>query len=84
VAFIDIGLPGIDGYEVARRLRDEHGSGIYLVALTGYGRPEDRTRTRDAGFDLHLTKPADLERADAIVRAAPREPARRVGVRPVG
>jgi signal transduction histidine kinase/CheY-like chemotaxis protein len=84
VAFVDIGLPDIDGYEVARRLRAEHGSGIYLVALTGYGRPDDRARTRDAGFDLHLTKPADLDRADAIVRSAPGAGRARADVSPVG
>jgi signal transduction histidine kinase/CheY-like chemotaxis protein len=84
VAFVDIGLPGIDGYEVARRLRAEHGAGIYLVALTGYGRPEDLARTRDAGFDLHLTKPVDLARADAIVRSAPPVGAQRADVSPVG
>ncbi|HET9598300.1 MAG TPA: hybrid sensor histidine kinase/response regulator, partial [Anaeromyxobacteraceae bacterium] len=57
VAFIDIGLPGFDGYEVARRVRRRLGGRVRLVALTGYGRPEDRARSRDAGFDAHLTKP---------------------------
>jgi signal transduction histidine kinase len=60
VALIDIGLPGIDGYEVARRARAELGRDVFLVALTGYGRAEDRSRALDAGFDAHLTKPADL------------------------
>jgi signal transduction histidine kinase/ActR/RegA family two-component response regulator len=60
VALIDIGLPGIDGYEVARRARAELGHDVFLVALTGYGRSEDRSRALDAGFDAHLTKPADL------------------------
>ena len=53
----DIGLPGADGYAVARELRSD-GPKIPPVALTGYGQPEDRQRARDAGFDSHLTKPA--------------------------
>lgn len=60
VALIDIGLPDVDGYEVARRLRGTpHGKAAYLVALTGYGQPEDRKRAMDAGFDTHLVKPVD-------------------------
>ena len=58
VALIDVGLPGLDGYEVARQVRRmATGNGIRLVAVTGYGQPYDRTRAREAGFDLHLTKP---------------------------
>jgi signal transduction histidine kinase/ActR/RegA family two-component response regulator len=57
VAIIDIGLPGIDGYEVARRMRADAGQGLTLIALTGYGFPEDRERSRAAGFDRHLVKP---------------------------
>ena len=68
VAIVDIGLPQMDGYEVARLLREEHGRTPYLVALTGYGRPEDRDRARAAGFDLHLTKPVDLVRVQEILR----------------
>jgi PAS domain S-box-containing protein len=65
VALLDIGLPGMDGYEVGRRLRAASGSaGILLVALTGYGQEEDRRRTRDAGFDHHFVKPI---RPDAIL-----------------
>jgi PAS domain S-box-containing protein len=59
IVFVDIGIPGLDGYEVAARLRSEHGPGLKLVALTGYGREEDRRRARDAGFDRHLTKPLE-------------------------
>ncbi|MBX9582471.1 MAG: CHASE3 domain-containing protein [Gemmataceae bacterium] len=56
----DIGLPGLDGYEVARRIRDEAaGKRPVLVALTGYGEEDDRRRAREAGFDHHFTKPAD-------------------------
>jgi signal transduction histidine kinase len=61
VALVDIGLPGIDGYEVARRLRQDPGArAIRLIALTGYGLEEDQRRVLEAGFDLHLVKPVDL------------------------
>jgi CheY-like chemotaxis protein len=59
IAFVDIGLPGLDGHEVAREIRREPlGHQVTLVALTGYGFPEDRERTYAAGFDRHLVKPA--------------------------
>jgi len=60
---LDVGLPVMDGYEVARRLRTAYadGSSVRLFALTGYGQEEDRRRARDAGFDHHLVKPIDLE-----------------------
>ncbi|MDC3960419.1 hybrid sensor histidine kinase/response regulator [Polyangium jinanense] len=62
VVFLDLGLPGMDGYEVARQLRRESwGKEIRLVALSGYGRDEDRERSRAAGCDLHLTKPPNFE-----------------------
>jgi signal transduction histidine kinase/CheY-like chemotaxis protein len=60
VLLVDIGLPTLDGYEVARTVRRELGREPYLVALTGYGQPEDRARALAAGFDVHLTKPVDL------------------------
>jgi CheY-like chemotaxis protein len=60
VALVDIGLPLMDGFEVARRVRAAVGSEIFLVALTGYGQPEDRARAAAAGFDAHVTKPMDL------------------------
>jgi CheY-like chemotaxis protein len=59
VALIDIGLPGCDGYEVATAIRDALGARIRLVALTGYGLPEDEQRARGAGFDEHIVKPVD-------------------------
>jgi CheY-like chemotaxis protein len=60
VALIDIGLPDLDGYEVARQIRaTPHGKAAYLVALTGHGEPEDRRRALAAGFDAHLVKPVD-------------------------
>jgi signal transduction histidine kinase len=68
VALVDIGLPGIDGYEVARRLRKEDGTrNIRLIALTGYGLADDQRRVLEAGFDLHLVKPVDINQLlDAI------------------
>ena len=60
VVLLDIGLPGMDGYEVARRLRQQPPlQRSLLIALTGYGQPEDRKRSRAAGFDYHLVKPVD-------------------------
>jgi PAS domain S-box-containing protein len=59
VVLVDIGLPDLDGYEVARRLRRQLATRIPLVALTGYGQPEDRARATDAGFDAHLVKPIE-------------------------
>jgi PAS domain S-box-containing protein len=68
IVLCDIGLPGFDGYAVARRLRQEKElNGIYLVAISGYGRDGDQQRARDAGFNLHLSKPVDLEKVDAIL-----------------
>ena len=62
VAIVDIGLPDMDGYEVARRLRALAASRtVALIALTGYGQEEDQARARDAGFDAHLVKPLDVE-----------------------
>ena len=59
VALVDIGLPGIDGYEVARRIRAFGTRRPLLIALTGYGQPEDRRRATEAGFDSMLVKPVD-------------------------
>jgi CheY-like chemotaxis protein len=70
VVFIDIGLPGLDGYGVARRVRAALGTAVYLIAVTGYGQPDDRRRAPEAGFDLHLTKPIDV-RAVARMLARP-------------
>jgi signal transduction histidine kinase/ActR/RegA family two-component response regulator len=62
VVLLDIGLPGMDGYEVARRIRAlPNGDDVLLVAVTGWGQEEDRLRSRQAGFDEHLTKPVDSE-----------------------
>lgn len=63
VVLLDLGLPRVSGYEVARRLRGETGlpadPSVLIVAVSGYGRERDRQAAREAGFDLHLTKPAD-------------------------
>jgi PAS domain S-box-containing protein len=61
VALVDIGLPGMDGYEIARSVRaSDEANDIYMVAVTGYGRPEDRARALDAGFDAYIVKPLDV------------------------
>jgi two-component system CheB/CheR fusion protein len=62
VAILDIGMPGMDGYEVCRRLRAEPwGASIHVIALTGWGADEDLRRTNAAGFNVHLVKPVDRE-----------------------
>jgi CheY-like chemotaxis protein len=71
VIVLDIGLPGMDGYEVAKRLRAmEGGHRPRVVAVTGYGQEEDRLRSRASGFDQHLTKPVDPEALQAFVASA--------------
>jgi CheY-like chemotaxis protein len=69
VALVDVGLPGFDGYELARRAR-EAGETPMLVALTGYGRPDDHRRSREAGFDAHLVKPVEAAALQALIGAA--------------
>ena len=56
---LDIGLPGLDGFEVARQLRREHGDAMRIIAITAYGNDNDRRQSEEAGCDLHLVKPAD-------------------------
>lgn len=69
VVFLDIGMPGMDGYEVARRLRaDSKFDRVCLAALTGWGQAEDRRRTADAGFDHHIVKPPELKALMNILR----------------
>jgi PAS domain S-box-containing protein len=72
VALIDIGLPGVDGYEVARQIRSTPaGRDIFLIALTGYGQPRDRDRAQQAGFDDHVVKPVDFGRLSELIAAVP-------------
>lgn len=68
IALIDIGLlPDLDGHQVAKMLRQEFGGNIVLIAVTAYGRDEDRMRTRRAGFDAHVLKPVDAALLESIV-----------------
>jgi PAS domain S-box-containing protein len=73
VVLCDLGLPGgMDGYTVARLLREDRDlSAAYLIAMTGYGKEDDRRRTREAGFDIHLTKPTDVDALERLVAALP-------------
>ena len=72
VALLDIGMPLLDGYEVARRIRaQEWGKAITLVALTGWGQESDRRRSQEAGFDTHLVKPLDLEKLTTLLAHLP-------------
>ena len=75
-ALVDIGLPGLSGYEVARAIRSALGPRVFLIAATGYGQPDDQQRAREAGFDAHLTKPVEMERVVALLGEAAK---RRVG-----
>jgi signal transduction histidine kinase/ActR/RegA family two-component response regulator len=70
VALVDVGLPGFDGYQLARRVRGSTGPSIYLVALTGYGQPDDRRQAMEAGFDAHLVKPVNPEALLAAIHTA--------------
>jgi signal transduction histidine kinase len=68
VAFLDIGLPGMSGYQLAARLRSRpNGERLFLVAITGWGSAEDRRRSHEAGFDAHLTKPVDPRRVSELL-----------------
>ena len=67
IALLDIGLPVMDGYELARRLREL--GRLHLVALSGYGQEADRRRSAEAGFEVHLTKPVDLRHLESVVRS---------------
>ena len=69
VALLDIGLPGVDGYELAVRLRArDNGNSLRLIALSGYGQDGDKTRSVEAGFEEHLVKPVDLDRLIAVLQ----------------
>jgi PAS domain S-box-containing protein len=74
IAFVDIGMPRMDGFEVARRLRERLGRRVRLVALTGWGQDEDRRRSREAGFDHHLTKPPEPDVLDQLIAECANKP----------
>jgi CheY-like chemotaxis protein len=67
VAVIDIGMPGMDGYQVAREIRRQCDQQIFLIALTGYGQPEDVRRAVAAGFDAHQVKPVQISTLNALL-----------------
>jgi CheY-like chemotaxis protein len=69
---LDIGMPGMDGYEVARRIRLAGHEDVLLVAVTGWSQVEDRQKSRAAGFDHHLSKPVDLDGLHALLSKVPR------------
>ena len=72
VVLSDIGLPGMDGYGVARALRaDPELRAAFLVALSGYAQPEDLRKSKEAGFDRHLSKPASLDALNKMIAEAP-------------
>ena len=67
IVILDIGMPRVDGYEAARQIREQLGGRVVLVALTGWGQDDDKRRSREAGFDHHLTKPPDPETLDRLI-----------------
>ena len=75
LVFLDLGMPEIDGYELARQMRAEFGfDGLRLVAISGWGREEDRAASRQAGFDAHVKKPAGLDIIDSILKTVADSP----------
>ena len=73
VALLDIGLPKVDGHDMARAIRERFGDSVLLVAITGLGQDEDRRRSSQAGFDHHFTKPVDLETLERLVAGIARQ-----------
>ena len=77
VVLLDIGMPKLSGYDVAKRIRQARGNAVLIVAITGWGQEDDRQRARDAGFNHHFTKPVDFEMLlELIDRESPGTPAR--------
>jgi DNA-binding response OmpR family regulator len=81
LALLDIGLPDSNGYELAQTLRLQHGSGPYIVAITGWCRDEDRARAFAAGCDLHIAKPLEVDGIVGAIHAARKRMARRAAAR---
>jgi DNA-binding response OmpR family regulator len=80
VVLLDIGLPDLSGHELARRLRAESwGAGLQLIAITGWGQEDDRRKSREAGFDHHLTKPVDPEQLISLIARSKRPAIGRLG-----
>jgi CheY-like chemotaxis protein len=72
LVLLDIGLPKLNGYDAARRIQDQRGGDeIVLVALTGWGQEHDRRRSKEAGFDQHMTKPVEYETLKKLLNALP-------------
>jgi len=71
VILLDIGLPGMDGYEVCRRARQGGLTDALIIAMTGYGQERDRQRSKDAGFDTHTVKPVELSHLLELLAARP-------------
>ena len=67
VVLLDIGMPKLSGYDVARRIREARGNAVLIVAITGWGQDDDRRRSADAGFDHHLVKPVDPADLDTLL-----------------
>jgi PAS domain S-box-containing protein len=83
VALVDLGMTGIDGYELARRIRDQRNSHeVALIALSGWGSEEDKRRSHEAGFDFHLIKPPDVDALKALMVSIGTRPRRRGPARP--
>jgi CheY-like chemotaxis protein len=68
VVLLDIGMPGLDGYNTCRHIRRELGDDVLIVAVTGYGQAHDKDASARAGFDAHLTKPADATALEKLLR----------------
>jgi CheY-like chemotaxis protein len=83
VALLDIGMPGLDGFELGRRIRShEEFRDVTLIALSGWGTEEDKRRSLEAGFNYHLIKPPDVEALKALIASLGARPARRSRARP--
>jgi DNA-binding response OmpR family regulator len=71
VVLLDIGMPKVSGYDVARRLREARGDAVFIIAISGWGQEGDRKRARESGFDHHFTKPVDFEALLALIDSEP-------------